>query len=108
MEQEAQLLMVGKNDDKGKFMEPAKNENFMMPWKTVRVKESYPSNVHRALRCGQSPFSGTSKVWNLSISTRNLFPSVNNILFDWHAAGQVIKNVVVQIILFLLGQLLLL
>ena len=57
MEQEAQLLMVGKNDDKGKFMEPAKNENFMMPWKTVRVKESYPSNVHRALRYEQSPES---------------------------------------------------
>ena len=48
MEQEAQLLMVGKNDDKGKFMEPAKNENFMTPWKTVRVKESYPSNASRA------------------------------------------------------------
>ena len=36
------------------------------------------------------------------------FHRLNNILFDWHAAGQVIKNVVVQIILLLLGQLLLL
>ena len=35
--------------------------------------ESYPSNVHCALRYGQSPFSRPRKVSNLSISTRNRF-----------------------------------
>ena len=41
-------------------------------------KESYPTNVHCARRYDQSPFSGPPKVWNLSMSTRNPFPSVNN------------------------------
>ena len=41
-------------------------------------KASYPSNVHCTLRYDQSPFSGPPKVWNLSISTRNPYPSVNN------------------------------
>ena len=42
------------------------------------IKESFPTNVHCARRNEQSPFSGPPKVWNLSISTRNPFPSVNN------------------------------
>ena len=42
------------------------------------LKESYPTNVHCASTYDQSPFSGPPKVWNLSISTRNPFPSVNN------------------------------
>jgi len=29
--------------------------------------------VHRALRYDQSPFSGSPKVWNLSLSTKNNF-----------------------------------
>ena len=45
---------------------------------TKTVKESYPTNVHCARRYDQSPFSGPPKVWNLSMSTRNPFPSVNN------------------------------
>ena len=45
---------------------------------TALLKESFPTNVHCARRYEQSPFSGPPKVWNLSISTRNPFPSVNN------------------------------
>ena len=44
----------------------------------ISVKESYPSDVHHALRYDQLPFSGHPKVRSLSIFIRNLLPSVNN------------------------------
>ena len=56
---------------------PDRLKGIKLLW-TSRIKESFPTNVHCARRNEQSPFSGPPKVWNLSISTRNPFPSVNN------------------------------
>ena len=44
----------------------------------TNLKESYPTNVHCERRYDQSAFSGPPKIWDLSISSRNPFPSVNN------------------------------
>ena len=60
----------------------------------ISVKESYPSNVHCALRYDQSPFSGPPKVRNLSIFITNLLPSVNNRTKQARFSQKVISGII--------------